>query len=80
MPAKSFLSLTQSYRFAVGGPRVMKETGCNAKIERKQNGTIVNAKRNGTEPFWKLFFDAYCMCMNTHTHTHIQCTHTNNAP
>ena len=22
---------------------------------------IVNAKRNGMEPFWKLFFDAYCI-------------------
>ena len=60
MPTKSLLSLTQSCRFAVGGSRVMKETGCNAQIERKRNGTIVNAKRNGTEPFWKLFFDAYC--------------------
>ena len=60
MPTKCLLSLTQSYCFVVGGSHVMKEMGCNAKIERKQNGTIVNPKRNGTEPFWKLFFDAYC--------------------
>ena len=51
MPAKSFLSLTQSYRFAVGGSRVMKETvvatlTIERKLERKRNGTIMDAKRN----------------------------------
>ena len=45
MPAKSFLSLTQSYCFAVGGSRVMKETGCNAKL----NGNGTEMERNDSE-------------------------------
>ena len=61
MPTKSLISLTLSYRFAVGGSHVMKEMGCNAKIERKRNRTILET-----------FFDAYCRrCMSGPTLVHV---------